>query len=54
MLDLKNKLEIQDLIRELEENKLNYEVITTKASNKGEITYLEIRISGVNNDKINN
>ena len=30
MLDLKNKLEIQDLIRELEENKLKYEVITSK------------------------
>ena len=54
MLYLKNKLEIQDLIRELEENKLNYEVITTKTSDKGEITFLELRIVGKYNDKINN
>lgn len=50
MLDLRDKLEIQDLIREMEENKLNYEVMTTKSSNKGEITFLEIRIVGKNND----
>ena len=50
MLDLKNKIEIQDLIREIEENKLNYEVITSKSSNKGEITYLEIRLAGKDNE----
>lgn len=54
MLDIKNKLELQDLIRELEENKLNYEVMLGKTIIKGEITYLEIRITGVNIDKINN
>lgn len=50
MLDLRNKLELQDLIRELEENKLNYEVMITKTIDKGEMPFLEIRITGVNND----
>ena len=50
MLDLRNKLELQDLIRELEENKLNYELMIGKTIIKGKITYLEIRITGVNND----
>jgi len=50
MLDLKNKLEIQDLIRELEENKLKYGMTMNKCSRNGEITYLEIRIAGEDDD----
>lgn len=49
MLDLRNKLEIQDFIRELGENKLKYEVTITKTIDKAEITFLEIRIAGKNN-----
>lgn len=50
MIRLKDKLEIQDLIRELEENKLKYEITMNKCSRNGEITYLEIRIAGDDND----
>lgn len=50
MLDLRNKLEFQDLIKELEENKLKYGMTVNKCSRNGEITYLEIRIAGEDND----
>lgn len=46
MFDLRNKLEIQDLIRELEENKLHYEVIVDKTIRNGEIIFSSIRIEG--------
>ena len=50
MLDIRNKLEIQDLIRELEENKLNYNVLIHKVIKNGEITNLEITIEVKEND----
>lgn len=50
MFDLKNKLEIQDLIKELEENKIKYGITINKCSRNGKITYLEIRIAGEDDD----
>ena len=50
MFDLKNKLEIQDYIKELEENKRKYGITINKCSRNGEITYLEIRIAGEDDD----
>lgn len=44
MLDIKNKLEIQDIIKELEDSKFKYDMTTSKNIRKGEITYLEIRL----------
>lgn len=50
MLELKNKLEIQDLIRELEENKLKYSMLTNKCLRNGELSNLEITIEVKDND----
>ena len=50
MLDLKNKLEIQDLIIELERNILNYDVLIHKIIKNGEIRNLEITIEVKDND----
>lgn len=54
MLNLKNKLAIQDLLIELERNILDYEVKIHKTIENGEVTFLEIRMEGKLNDKINN
>ncbi len=45
MLDLRSRLEIQDLMRILGESKLKYGLTMNKCSRNGEITYLEIRIA---------
>lgn len=50
MFDLRNKLIIQDLIRELEDNKLSYQVIVDKTLKNGEVIFLSIRIEGKEND----
>ena len=44
MLDLKSRLEIQDLMKILGESKFKYEIEMNKSSVNGEINYLEIRI----------
>ena len=46
MLDIKNTLVIQDLIRELKDNKRNYEVKIVKVIKNGDVFNLEIRIEG--------
>lgn len=50
MLDIREELELNELFRIVKENKLKYEVITSKSSNYGEITYLEIRFAGKDNE----
>lgn len=50
MIDLKNKLKIQDLLIELERNTLNYDVIIHKVIRNGEISNLEITIEVKDND----
>lgn len=46
MLDIRNTLVIQDLIRELKDNNQNYEVKIVKVIKNGEVFNLEIRIEG--------
>lgn len=46
MLDIRNTLIIQDLIRELKDNNQNYEVKIVKVIKNGEVFNLEIRIEG--------
>lgn len=46
MFIIKNRLIIQDLIEELERNKLTYEVIIDKVIKNGDIVNLEIKIEG--------
>ncbi len=50
MFDIRNTLIIQDLIKELKDNNLNYESTINKVIRNGEVTYLEIRIAGKEND----
>ena len=44
MLDLKSKLELQDLIRELEENNIEYTINIDKVFKKGNLTTLDIEV----------
>lgn len=44
MLDIKNKLEIQDLIREIEDNNLKYKITISKTLKQGKISFLDIEV----------
>ena len=44
MLDLRNKLEIQDLIREIEDNNLKYKINISKTLKEGKISFLDIEV----------
>lgn len=44
MLDLRNKLEIQDLIREIEENNIAYKINISKTLKEGKISFLDIEV----------
>ena len=44
MLDIRNKLEIQDLIREIEENNLKYIINISKTLKQGKISFLDIEV----------
>lgn len=46
MFNIRNRLIIQDLIEELDKNKLNYEVVIDKTIKDGEIIFSSIRIEG--------
>lgn len=46
MFDLRNRLIIQDLIEELEKNKVHYEIVVDKTLKNGEVIFLSIRIEG--------
>ena len=50
MLIIKNRLIIQDLLEELERNKLTYEVTINKVIKNGDISNLEITIEVKDND----
>ena len=44
MLDLKERLELQDLIKELEENDIEYTININKVLKTGKITTLDIEV----------
>ena len=44
MLDIRNKLEIQDLIREIEENNIKYKINISKTLKEGKISFLDIEV----------
>ena len=44
MLDLKERLELQDLIKELEENDIKYNININKVLKTGKITTLDIEV----------
>ena len=46
MLSLEDKLEIQDLIRKIEKNDINYDVLIKEEIEYKNIVYLEIKIEG--------
>lgn len=46
MFNIRNRLIIQDLIEELDKNKLHYEVIVDKRIKDGEVIFSTIRIEG--------
>ena len=44
MIDLRDKLEIQDLIREIEENNISYKINISKTLKQGKISFLDIEV----------
>ena len=44
MIDLRDKLEIQDLIREIEENNHKYTINISKTLKEGKISFLDIEV----------
>lgn len=44
MIDLRDKLEIQDLIREIEENNITYRINISKTLKQGKISFLDIEV----------
>ena len=45
MLDLRDKLEMQDLIREMEKNIINYRITTSVTRDNGEIVYINLEVA---------